>query len=195
VIREKSHRSSLTWRSLINGLRRSLASISRPVTTWINDWGRVIPEINGGTTAAVVQPRHQCKWVRRRGQYSAPSSSLRKIFSPSVVIRTPERTNRNVSEDRSVEFTGGNVHCICDLLHILYNRNLHQSFWQSELKGFVLLFSCDNLLIRLYQSCSPTNHIWFCYSNLNQTSTGSYSKSLSNFVLVHCQSKFQLQGD
>jgi hypothetical protein len=129
------------------------------------------------------------------GQYSAPSSSLRKIFSPSVVIRIPERTNRNVSEDRGVEFTGGNVNCICDLLHILYNRNLHQSFWQSELKGFVLLFSCDNLLIRLYQSCSPTNHIWFCYSNLNQTSTGSYSKSLSKFVLVHCQSKFQLQGD
>jgi hypothetical protein len=41
------------------------------------------------------------------GQYSAPSSSLHEIFSPSVIIRTLERTNRNADEDRGAEITGG----------------------------------------------------------------------------------------
>jgi hypothetical protein len=32
-------------------------------------------------------------------QNSAPNSSSRKIFSPSTVIRTPERMNRSAGED------------------------------------------------------------------------------------------------
>jgi hypothetical protein len=44
------------------------------------------------------------------GQNSAPSSSSLEIFSPSIVIRTLERTNRNAGEDRVVEFTDGNIH-------------------------------------------------------------------------------------
>jgi hypothetical protein len=41
----------------------------------------------------------QCKWVRRQGGQSAPTSSLRKIFSPATVIRTLEHTNHSVGED------------------------------------------------------------------------------------------------
>jgi hypothetical protein len=41
------------------------------------------------------------------GQNSASNSSSHKIFSPSTVIRTPECTNRNASEDRGAEFIGG----------------------------------------------------------------------------------------
>jgi hypothetical protein len=62
------------------------------------------------------------------GQNSAPSSSSRKIFSPSTVICTPERMNGNAGEDRGAEFTDDNVHFICDLLQILYHLVLHQLF-------------------------------------------------------------------
>jgi hypothetical protein len=50
------------------------------------------------------------------GQNNAPSSSSRRIFSLSTIIRTPERKNHNAGEDRGAEFTSGNIHCICDLL-------------------------------------------------------------------------------
>ena len=64
----------------------------------------------------------QRKSVRRQGNHSAPTSSLRKIFSLATVIRTSGRTNHSADEDRganspAVRYTEP------DLVQSLYHRN------------------------------------------------------------------------
>jgi hypothetical protein len=55
----------------------------------------------------------------------------------------------------------------------LYHGNFLQCAWQSKLEGFVLQFSCDHPLIRLYQSCSSINQLQLCYEVLGWILTKS----------------------
>jgi hypothetical protein len=57
------------------------------------------------------------------GPNSAPRSSMRTIFSPSTVIRTPRHTNRDTGEDCGVEITGGGALNMAIFVRLLYNVN------------------------------------------------------------------------
>jgi hypothetical protein len=48
----------------------------------------------------------------------------------------------------------------------------HSSTWQRDLRSFVLQFLCDELLIRLHQSCCPLYQLQLCYNVLGQILTG-----------------------
>jgi hypothetical protein len=48
-----------------------------------------------------------------------------------------------------------------------------QRAWQSDLRSSFLKFLCDNLFIRLHQSCCPSCQLQFCYKVLAHTSTWS----------------------
>jgi hypothetical protein len=48
---------------------------------------------------------------------------MRTILSPSTVIRTPRRTNRDTGEDCGVEITGGGALNLAIFVRLLYHAN------------------------------------------------------------------------
>jgi hypothetical protein len=88
-----------------------------------------------------------CRASGYGGQLTA--SSAVKIFPPPAVIRTQGARIATPARIVAHAHRRRQVHWIWHLVQLLYHRVLHQTFWQSELKSFVLNFSCDNLLICL----------------------------------------------
>jgi hypothetical protein len=121
VRRGKSHQRSLTWRSLANSLRRSLLSPcslrqrGELITTWHNRGERRSPR-QGPSGHVVAQVG------TATGHNSAPTSALRKIFSPATVIRTPDLTNRSAIKDRGAN-SPAMRYTELDLVQSLYHQN------------------------------------------------------------------------
>jgi hypothetical protein len=117
----------------------------------------------------------QSKWVRR-----LEHDLIRgKIFSLSVVIRTPESTNRSADANLGAEVTGGEVRCICWSFSVLYHWNLSSerlTEWVRGLNSSIFMWQLNQpsvaCIIKLQFDYRNLDHL-LTRSSLNQLQSSS----------------------
>jgi hypothetical protein len=156
-----------SWRPLVQWLKGSNSRLAmvivrgEMVSVWRNREGRRPP------------------WRWSSGHIAVQVGTMNWAVTGPKLIPTPRtftsRSYLHATKQESQRRRGSWRRDVSHLWYFqsLYHRDLVQSIWQSDLKSFVLEFSCEKLLTRLHQSCCPIYQLHFCYRDLSQTSTRS----------------------
>jgi hypothetical protein len=141
-----------TCRSLRVKPGRVSDCLTWPTARWYTSYGMAQLKWPTATTATVARP---CCRASGYGEVGSIHSPFDLFMSRGNILPELSTNRSGRCESRRGDHQRRDSLNLAILFSPLYHQDLLQSFWQSNLKGVFLEFSCDKLLTQLHQSCCP----------------------------------------